>query len=766
MFKKMRVNKILHRAIAVGMAVSMLVLPGCSASESDLPELLAPKVMNESFRPVGYTDIGDIFYCDGYVVPTDYCHFWKKGTSISEINVNLGQYVEKGDLLATADIKQTQEIIADINQQKERERKNNETACAIYEQNLQELEYRKQGCDLLKDLQGANQAATDIKLLEENHRYDQLLFEYKMKKYDRELSDYYEIIADGKLYARHSGYVTFCKNLKESNQVAGVENVVIVSDYEDCYIELPNHTVKETLVSKYDVIFTYRDGSKKTLKEYAYPNYELLAAEGREMYPNIRLKFEDETLKIQPGSSVPVYFGKRMKEDVLCVGVDSLYEDSQGHYVYVKNETGKEVRYIEIGEKDDRYVQVLSGLEEGEQIFYSSDSAMPVDYGEYIATSTLYEAMDDTDRIVKIMNKSTIMFSEYEGEIVEIVKDDAEEVEKDGVICKIKISEGSAALADLRNSMESLKTTHESAMESYDEQIEKLEELQKQPIEQTIEVPDENGNMKKKKQYIARPYFRGEVGCQIAVAKLRKEQAEREYQYQLTDLQERYSKASKNNDGTGIMSICAKDAGIIKDMNWAVGNRIEVGEQLCKVETPASPYVGLLTSDFLHINQKVTFIDEGIEERYVGKVIGLGGEALFKRVFLTTLDDGVYVSQGGDDGSTGGAWAYVLPEDEAYYTHQSLEGDKTASFAVKSVEGAFALPTGVLHSETELMTGEELFFVWKIEKDGLVKHYVDYIYSAVDEEGYRIDCVMSGINEGDVLAIVEGGKVPTLKISG
>lgn len=766
MFDKKKTNKILYRTIAAGMAATMLVLTGCSASEADLPELLEPKVMNESFRPVGYTDIGDIFYCDGYVVPTDYCHFWKQNTSIAEIHVNLGQYVEKGDLLATADIKQTQEIIAELQKQKERERQNNETACAIYEQNLQELEYRKQGCDLLGDLPGANQANTEIKLLKENHRYDQLMFEYKMKKYDRDLSDYYEIVSDGKLYARQSGYVTFCKNLKNTNQVSAVENVVIVSDYEDCYIELAEHTVKETLVSTNDVIYTYRDGEKKMLKEYAYLNYELLAAEGRDMYPNIRLRFEDETIPLQPGNSIPVYFGKRMKEDILCVGVDSLYEDSQGHYVYVKNETGKEVRHIEIGEKDEKYVQVLSGLEEGERVFYSSDSAMPVEYNEFVVTTSLYEAIEDTDKISKIMNKSTIMFSEYEGEIVEIVKDDADEVEKDGVICKIRISEGSAALADLRNSMEGLKTTHESEMESYDEQIENLEELQKQPIEQTIEVPDENGNMKKKKQYIARPYFRGEVGCQIMVVRLRKEQAEREYQYQLADLQKRYDKASKNNDGTGIMSICAKDAGIIKDMNWAVGNRIEVGDQLCKVDTPASPYVGIITSKSLNINQKVTFIDEGIEERYTGTVIGLGGEALSRRIFLTTLDDGVYVNQGGDDASTGGRWAYILPEDDAYYTHQSLDGDKTVSYAVKSIEGAFALPAGVLHSEKDLMTGDELFFVWKIEEDGLVKHYVDYVYSAVDSDGYRTDCIMNGIKEGDVLAIVEGGKVPTFVISG
>jgi len=162
----------------------------------------------------------------------------------------------------------------------------------------------------------------------------------------------------------------------------------------------------------------------------------------------------------------------------------------------------------------------------------------------------------------------------------------------------------------------------------------------------------------------------------------------------------------------------------------------------------------------------VTFIDDGIEERYSGKVIGLGGEAFNSRVFLTTLDDGVYVSQGGDDGTTNGNWAYILPDDDAYYTHQSLDGDKTVSYAAQTVEGAFALPTGILRSERDFMSGDELYFVWKIEDGTLVKHYVNYIYSAVDEEGYRIDCIMNGIEEGDVLAYYEGGETPTIIFNG
>ncbi len=764
MFEKSKTKKMVCKMISVTLVTALFMMSGCTGNKLDVPELVKPKVMNESFRPVGYSDIGDILLKDAVVVPTDYCHFWKAGTAIAEIHVSIGQYVEKGDLLATADIKQTRENITRIQEEKENYIQNYATDCAIYEQQIQELEYRKQGCDKLNDLPGANQAATELSVMKENHRYDQLLYEYKIKKYDRELSEYYEIIEDGKLYARHSGYVSFCKNLAQTNQVSAVENVVIISDYEDCYINLLYENINSGICDKYELIYTYKNGEKCELQEFPYQTYEVLAAEGRELYPLMRLKFAEESMMPEVGSSVPVYFGKNMLEDVLCVGRDSLYEDSKGYYVYVKTETGKEIRYIEIGKKDDKNVQVVSGLQEGELVFYSSEALVPNDYEVFTVKSEIYKDIQDTDRILKIEEKTTIVFSDYEGELVEVTADDGDEVAEGDTICKIKINEGSAALADMRNTMESMKTTHKTRMEGFDEQIEDLEELQKQPIEQTIEVPDENGNMVKKKQYIARPYFRGEIGCQIAIARLNKEKTEREFQYQMKVLQEQYNKASKNNDGTGIISIIAKEPGVVQGMYNVVGDKIKVGATLCKVETPISPYVGIITDTPLHLNQKVTFIDEGIEETYSGTVIGLGGETLRSRVHITTLEDGIYLNQGGDDGERNGNWAYIQPESEEYFTHYSLDEEKYVDYAARTLTDVFCLPTGILSSEKVLLTGEMLFFVWKIEDGELIKHYVDYLYSAVDEEGYRYDCVVNGIHEGDELALYSGAELDVISL--
>lgn len=752
MHNKQEIRKRIYGAVAIGMTAVLFVLPGCSAKQTNVPELKEPKTMNESFRPVGYADIGDIEYRRGMVVPTSYCHFWEKSTAITEIHVELGQYVEEGDLLATADVKQIQETISNLEQEKENFIKNHEIDVKIYEQQAAEIEYRKKGCEMLNDIKAANQAGTDLSILNENHRYDELLYEYKLKKYNKDLAEYYELVNDAKIYARHSGYVSFCKDLMMTNQAAAIENVVIVSDYDDCYISMVDETIEKNLLKKYDVIYSYRNGVKYELEEIPYLSYEILAAEGRDIFPNIRLKFKQEGILPQAGNDVPVFLARNIQENVLCVGTDSLYEDSKGYYVYVKTQTGKEIRYIEIGKKDDKNVQILSGLQEGEKIFYSSEGAAPSEYELVTVESSTFEDIQKTDRIIKLTTRPTVLFSDYEGELIDIIKSNGDTVEADEVICKIKINDGTAALADMRNTMSSTTVTHESLLESYDDMIEELMKQQKQPIEKTIEVPDENGNLIQKKQYITRPLIRGELSSQIAIQMLRKEQAILNYDYRMNQLQNQYEKMSENNDGNGVISICAKEPGTVKELNYLVGDKIKVGDAICRVEKAVSPYVGVVTDNPMYLNQKLSFIDDEIEEIYTGKVIGIGGNALLKQVYVTTTDNGVYVNSGGSESGRNGFWAYVKADQDEYFTHYSLKGDKYAKYAAGTVADSYSLPAGVLFSETVLMTGEQLYYVWKNVDGELVKCYVDYLSSAVDSEGFRYDCVVNGIKEGDELA--------------
>ena len=57
------------------------------------------------------------------------------------------------------------------------------------------------------------------------------------------------------------------------------------------------------------------------------------------------------------------------KSDVLAVPISVLKTDANGSYVVVQNADGsQENRYVATGIYSDEYVEILSGLEEGEDV--------------------------------------------------------------------------------------------------------------------------------------------------------------------------------------------------------------------------------------------------------------------------------------------------------------------------------------------------------------------------------------------------------------
>lgn len=78
--------------------------------------------------------------------------------------------------------------------------------------------------------------------------------------------------------------------------------------------------------------------------------------------------------KALPGMQVEVRMLNQKAEDTLLLKVDALQFDEENQvYVMTKNEAGEyEQVYVETGINDGSTVQILSGLEEGQTVYYSA----------------------------------------------------------------------------------------------------------------------------------------------------------------------------------------------------------------------------------------------------------------------------------------------------------------------------------------------------------------------------------------------------------
>ena len=141
------------------------------------------------------------------------------------------------------------------------------------------------------------------------------MYNHQIKSYDAQLKKQRELLDDASIYARKSGYVTYVKDVSKGNTVRNSENVVIVSDYNDAYIEL-GYTIDERLLERYTSCYTIINGKKYSLNEYEYSSNEKLVADSRNIYPSVRLRFEDPNMKLDVGKSVAVLLKKDFAEEV------------------------------------------------------------------------------------------------------------------------------------------------------------------------------------------------------------------------------------------------------------------------------------------------------------------------------------------------------------------------------------------------------------------------------------------------------------------
>lgn len=750
--------KKLHMRFIVGILLLATIITGCGTKIPDAPALLEPLAANESFRPVEYGDIGLNAKLSGVVMgvvsPEEYCHFFLTTVQISEMSVGVGDYVSEGDVLAVADIESVRKMIDDANRQLA-----NLTSCHEAEENIysltrQKLEYERLAFAESGDITQATAKEAEIGILDENRRYNNMLYEHRVSDIKEDISKKQEIISDGTLKAKVSGRVVYCKDLSEGRNATVDENVVVVADFDDCHIEVTDlssieHTFVDFDPSKYETIYTVKNGQKKYLDEYAYSKFEKIVIENKKSNPPVRFCYADGTKPENAGETVPIFFMMHGREDVLRIERDSLFEDSDGAYVYVKTENGKEKRYVELGVEDKCYKEVVSGLSEGELVYYSATQVMPAKYDEYTVSEESYEERRKLERYNIETTAAAAYYSEYEGVFLGYRFNAGDYVNAGDIVCDIKTDQGNALLTEMKNSMDKLSQQHTAAIKSYDEQLASVDaqiyELdnhveQSVPEHETATSSDAATPGDAWEEYV-NPYARDILACERDIIRWQKRLETTNYEYQLVGLSEEYEKISKGNDGNGKISIYAASSGIVTEISASSGRSLQAGTKLFSINTPTSPCVSI-SAKSLGLGQKVTFKNDK-DKTYYGETISVGADG---KSYVTTVNDKVYITTNISTKNHGKC--YISMEDEGFYELDSKSAGMTIYYSVCNIPGCVVLPgKGLVYAEDN-GSANVRYYVWKLVDDTLVKKYIT-LGSQTDGEDI---CVIEGLSEGDILA--------------
>lgn len=732
----------------------VMLIGGCGSKKKEtIPDLEEPAASNASYQQVTYGNIGTTNVLLGTAVPKEYGQAYEANVTVTKILVEPGDTVEKGDVLAYADVDEASasrkakqqelshentvyELNQKINQLQQDKLANQQKQQDTAENNIQDAAENniQEEDDMQKSATENNTQETEaeaeditsqIAVLQENSRYDTKLHEYRVQKLNEEIAALDALIADGTLKANHSGEVVYTKSLTVNRKAGAGENVAIVADTEDLAIELKDITVQNYKYKDVSEKYMLQSGERVPVTEREYSTDELVLAKINNNYPNVLIE-KPEGVELKAGELYPIYFEEKKAEHVLLVGNDSLYQEDGETYVYVKaGDDTREKRKVTAGAADDHNTQITDGLAEGEAVYYETTERMPSDYTEYTVERSDFQVENHGLKLSRADKNARVYLAAKEGEIVKIAVEKDAEVKKGDLLYIINTGEGKAAITEAANAIETENTSYQKQQADYDAQLAELE----------------NGLDP------ASDYDR-------QIITLKKEIAEADHNQTLQQLQAAYDTLSRGNDGTGKLSVYADADGQVSKITAWEGDTVEAGEEILKMKGEASDLllvqmvssksVTVYTDDIAEVGEPVS-ITSG-DTTYTGTCVGFAAGS-------NNLDEGcLYIDENGAHYTFQTTSGYDTP---AFYVRMNDEivddmgNGESVDFPYISMEDVIVLPAGMIYEEKDAMHPDKVsYFVWKIEGDHLVKQYV-LLDDTLTGNG---KVVLFGIESGDVLA--------------
>lgn len=213
--------------------------------------------------------------------------------------------------------------------------------------------------------------------------------ERSLKKEEERLKKYTAQLDKCKIYAPHDGMVTYAMENRWSSQ-SNISAGTFVRQQQQI-IQLPDLSSMQVKTSVHETVQDQiKEGLSVTVKVEAVGNKSfrgtvksvgVLPERGNYFNSDIKvyttiITIDDEVDDLKPGMTAVADIHVDLLEDVLTVPVQAVVQIGDESWCYVNAGSNVERRPIEVGQTNDKFVEIKSGLTAGEQVVLNTDAVM------------------------------------------------------------------------------------------------------------------------------------------------------------------------------------------------------------------------------------------------------------------------------------------------------------------------------------------------------------------------------------------------------
>lgn len=367
---KCRIKKIAANFISVSMILSMSALSGCSEKKEEPVVVIENEVEGISYNMAEVTRDTVVLYknvsCSYVQTKDEEISFDSGGKRVDKVYVRTGDEVKKGDLLVELNSEGLQEKIDSLEHEIAVETKKLEFLDAEEQFSKDESYY-----NFVYNKPSGEITEEDVE--KQGYNNEDLLDDYSYQREDyldkiefdnKELEKTKKELASSKIYSSMNGIVYHITRGLEGSIAKKGEVVMTIVDNANGLFEAEDPdlltAVHEGDMVSMDVIYGDAAGNY-TLTPYNRSSW------GDKQIFSIVDSPENQGLEVGTMGTMTVTLESR--ENVLTLPVGTVFDADGEHYVYVLNdENMREVRFIEIGLEGNNKVEILSGLNEGDQV--------------------------------------------------------------------------------------------------------------------------------------------------------------------------------------------------------------------------------------------------------------------------------------------------------------------------------------------------------------------------------------------------------------